>query len=73
MLIQFSQVGIMLSIKVPVINGSRNSNGLKDICFFHVRKLDFVSQVIFLMFTCVHYSFPIFDWLFRTCKLFMNS
>ena len=49
--------------KAPVINCSRNSESLKRIYFFFEIRKFFKKFSGFLMFTCAHYSFPIFDWL----------
>ena len=54
-LIQFSQIGLMLSKKLsnaPIINRSRNSKSLKIIYFFFVenRKLRFFKVSVFYVY-----------------------
>ena len=51
--------------KAPIINCSLNSKSLKGMYFFlRNSKVEiFQESQCFFMFTCVHYSFPIFDWL----------
>ena len=65
LLIQFSQIGIILNKKVTSINCSTNSKSFEAIFFFEVQKLKIfekTSQFLY-QFSCVHYSFPTVSWL----------